>query len=373
MKVLSVFTIAVFLSITVFAQQSGKIAQTIKGKVINATTNEPVSYTNIGLEGTYFGTASDGEGNFELKIPEEMVSKNIFFSAVGFKNKQFPVQTLFEKEFNVIKIQSQSYGIDDIDIAAQNMVLIRILRMASENIPYNFIQGPYNLIGNYSNKKTIGNTTSEQNSEILVFDQNGYKNPSKEDAFQSLKYSIKKAKAGDEDYSFSTGTTNLDELLDLDWVRSATSILNPPLTAGFQLKMEDQPTINGKEYWEISFSEKKPTLAGSGDFYATLFEGKITINKEDYSILKIDGRIESPKNSRQGKALALNDTNSTYYKNVTSEFSIEYKDLKPSKIILDKTYTFDGKKVSESSSLEITKVKATNVNRLNSRQYFTGE
>ena len=101
MKILSILIFALGLSVFSTAQQPGKIVQTIKGKVINATTNEPISYTNIGLEGTYFGTASDGEGNFELKIPHELVSKNIFFSAVGFKSKQFPVESLFDKEFNI--------------------------------------------------------------------------------------------------------------------------------------------------------------------------------------------------------------------------------------------------------------------------------
>jgi hypothetical protein len=371
MKTLSIFAIVMALSILAMAQQPGKIVKTIKGKVINAATNEPVSYTNIGLEGTFFGTASDDEGNFELKIPQELVSKDIFFSAVGFKNKQFPVQSLFDKEFNVIKINSQSYGIEDIDIAAQNMVLIRILRMASENIPYNFIQGPYNLVGQYQNEKTVNNTTTKQSAEVLLYDQNGYGSPSKEDAFQSIKYSIKKT-GSEEDYRFSTGTTNLDELLELDWARSATSVLNPELTAGFQLTLDAETTIKGEDFWVILFKQIQPTLAGSGDFYATAFEGKITINKEDYSILNISGKVKSPKNNRQGKALAIGKTNANHFENVSYDFYIEYETLKPKAIELNKLYSSNGKKVSERSLLKINQVKATNIAVLDSRQYFTG-
>lgn len=360
------------LSICSMAQQSGQIVKTVKGKVINAATNEPISYTNIGLEGTFFGTASDDEGNFELKIPQELVSKNIFFSAVGFKNKQFPVKSLFDKEFSVVKIESQSYGIENIDIAAQNMVLIRILRVASENIPYNYIQGSYNLVGVYNNERTVNNVTTKQNIEVLIYDQNGYAVPSKKDAFQSLKYSIKKEET-DDDYRFSTGTTNLDELLELDWVRSATSVLNPALTAGFHLELDSKPTMEEKEYWEILFSQEQPTLAGSGDFYATTFEGKITINKEDYSILKITGDIKSLKNNRQGKALSIGDLNTNYLENVSYNFAVEYKSSEPAKIELNKSYTNKGEKVSEHSSLEITQSRANNLTELDSRQYFTGK
>jgi len=134
MKSASIIIISLFFSLFSLAQQSGKVVGIIKGKVINSTTNEPVSYTNIGLEGTYYGTASDGDGNFELKIPEEMTEKSIYFSAVGFTNKQFAVKTLFDKDFSIIKLDAQSYGIDNIDISAQNLVLIQILKMTWENI-----------------------------------------------------------------------------------------------------------------------------------------------------------------------------------------------------------------------------------------------
>lgn len=372
MKTLSILILTLVMSIVSVAQQAGKIVQTIKGKVINATTNEPISYTNIGLEGTNFGTASDGEGDFELIIPQEFESKNIFFSAVGFKNKQFHVKSLFDKKFNVVKMEAQSYQINDVDIAAQNRVLIRILRMASENIPYNFIQGPYNLIAEYNMEKTANNTTIKQNAEVLIYDKNGYANSSKKDAFQGLKYNIKKEK-WDEDYRFETGLTNLDELLGLDWARSASSVLNPTLTNGFRLKLESEPNIDGKYYWVISFNQKQPTLAGSGDFYATSFKGEITINKEDYSILKIEGKVESPKNNRQGRSLAIGRTNKNYFKNVSYNFSIYYETLKPAKIELNKSYSSNGEKIQEHSSLKINQVKATNLTQLYSRQYYTGK
>lgn len=371
MKIFSALLILLF-SLNVVAQQPGKIVQTIKGKIIDAASNEPVSYTNIGLEGTFYGTASDSEGNFELKIPFELVEKNIYFSAVGFKNKQFPVKTLFDKEFNIIKIESQSYDIDDVDIAAQDMVLIRILRMASENIPYNFVQGPFNLIAKYSNEKIQGNITTTKNAEVLIYDKSGYKNPSKKDAFQSLKYKLTSIN-DTNNYLFSDGKTNIDELLELDWARSATSVLNPAILAGYKLNLKDEPNINGKEYWVISFSQEKPTLAGSGDYYANSFRGIISVNKEDYSVLKIEGNIQSPMNSVQGKSLAVNASNSNMYKNVSSNFLIDYENLKPARIQLSKNYLFKGEKISEHSVLEILHVKATNITQLDSRQYFTGE
>jgi len=366
----------IFLIISVFystAQPSATIVETIKGKVINSATSEPVSYTNIGIEGTYYGTASDSEGNFELKIPDEMQNSDIFFSAVGFVNKKFPVKSLFEKEFNLVKIDPQSYDIDDIDIAARSKVLTRILTMANENTPYNFISGPINMEANYINNKTINDTISQvEKATVLIYDETGYASPSKSDAFQNIKYSLKKDR-WENDYQFSSGTTNLDDLLALDWVRSASSVLNPEILNGFNLKLESEPQINGKACWIISFSQAKPTLAGSGDFYGKKFEGRITIAKDDYSVIKIEGNIESSKNSRQGRAIALKNNAADFLKNVTYNFSITYENLKPATITLNKKYEFQGNKFVENSTLQIGRVQTTNLISLKAREYFTGE
>jgi hypothetical protein len=372
MKTIKIFLLAFCISFSVFAQESGKVVHTVKGKVVNASSNQPVSYTNIGLEGTYYGTASDADGNFELKIPEEMVAKDIYFSAVGFDNKQFPVNQLFDKSFSIVKLQSKSYGVDEVDVAAQNMVLIRILRMASENIKYNYGAGPFNLHCSYSVENTVGGEVMSKKASVLLYDAKGYSEVSKSDAFVSRKYSVKKEQS-DIDYSFSNGMMNIDDLLEFDWVRSASNVLNPALLSTFKLALESQPKIDGKEYWVIKFSQEKPTLEGSGDYYASAFSGKIAINKEDYSVLKIEGKVESPKNNRQGKGLAVGTSNENYLTDVQYSFAVDYNNLLIHQIALNKKYLLNEQNVSENSVLTVDRAHANNVTVLKARDYFAGE
>lgn len=363
-----ILLIALVFGHEVFSQTETRVAQTIKGKVINQATNEAVAYTNIGIEGTFYGTASDENGNFQLKIPEEMISKQIFFSAVGFKNDTFAVRSLFDREFNIIKLQPQSYDIEDVDVAAQSRVLIRILRMAAENTPYNFLGGPFNLVCTFENEKTVDDTIkTTEKAEVLIFDKTGYKQPSKTDAFRMRKYSIKKA---EPDYSFSTGTTNFDELLELDWVRAATSVLNPGILGQFELKLENEPEIDGNSYWVISFSQEKPTLAGSQDFHASSFSGKITVSKDNYSVKKIEGSAISGKHNRQGKTLAVGASNNSFLENVTYSFEVTYSQLKPETIVLNKNYRFQGKNIAETSLLVVNQVQTTGLTEITARDYF---
>lgn len=372
MKTIISFIILINLTLFTFAQQGSKVAHVLKGKVINAETNQPISYTNIGLEGTLYGTASNEEGSFELKIPEDLISKNIFFSAIGFQNRQFPLSELLGKEFNIIKLRPQSYDVGKVDIAGQNMVLIRILRMASENIRYNYGAGPFNLHCSYTKESTVNDTThNKTTASVLVYDKNGYSEPCPLNEYQSRKYRVTNETEGS--YSFSSNLLRVDELLAFDWVRSASGILNPGLLNDYQLTLKSQPNIDGKEYWVIGFKQNKPTLEATGDFYASSFEGEITVNKEDYSVLNIKGKVTALKNNRQDRSLAVTAGAKDYLQNVSYEFSTNYRDLLIHDISMNKSYDYKRDHYSEKYSISVNRAHANSLTVLNSRNYFPGE
>lgn len=353
-----------------FSQQRNNVVATIEGKVLDSKTNEPVGFTNIGLEGTFFGTAGNEEGYFKLEIPDDLKDKDIFFSAVGYANYKVPVSQLFGKDYLIIKLEPQNYSIDKVDVIAQSKVLMRILTMAAENIPHNMVTGPLNYNARYTNT-IIADNTVNQTADVLFYDRMGYINPSKWNAFNNLKYTIHKSD-WEADYSFSTGKTEIDNLLSFDWLRTGSSVLNPGLLMQFDLELVGEQLVLGKDSWIISFKQNNPTLEGSGDFYATEFSGKITIREEDYSVISIEGEVKSAKNSQQGRSLSVEKESVNCLKNVSYQFKTEYRNLLPSSISVEKTYSRNNENITEISRLEITAVKTTNLTLLESRDYFTG-
>jgi hypothetical protein len=369
MKKFILLVLPIFIFSEAFSQVETRVAKIIKGQIINKATNEPVAYTNIGIEDTFHGTASDENGNFQLKVPEEMVSKQIFFSSVGYTSLKLPVNSLFEKEFNIIKLEPQTYGIEDIDISARSKFLTRILQLASENIPYNYISGPVNFECHLKREIITDDTIRKSSSsEVLIYDQTGYRNPSLTDEFSMRKYIIRNP---ERHYSFASGNTNFDELLGLDWARSASSILNPAISEHFELSLASEPELDGGPAWVISFKQDHPTLSGSRDFHATSFEGNITIMKDDYSVIKIVGSAKSDKHSRQGKFLAVGPGISDYYNDVSYTFEIIYENLKPDVISLNKMYNYSGKKIEETTQLVFSDVNVESVRQIFSRDYFS--
>lgn len=361
------------ISFVVSAQESTSL-QVVKGKVIDSSSKKAVAYTNIGLEGTFYGTASDNDGNFELKIPAELQGLQIYFSAVGYKNKMFPVADLFAKEFNLIRLDAQTYNIGDIDINAQSKVLYRILRTASENVSRNFVNQPVSMLCSYENEKKQGGEARSRKATVRIDDKTGYAAPSKTDAYKNRNYQFSDVLKNFESYSLKDGATNMDEILGLDLARSLSSVLNPGILSGFHLSMEeDEAVINNSAAWVIRFRQPAPTFTGSGDFYATSFEGKIYINKNNYSVLKIECWVKTPKQNSLGRGLAIGAGIKDFHTGVAYDFSVTYNSKGVKFISLNKNYTEGGKAVTEHTKLIVNEIKPILENQITSRDYFEGE
>src|SRR6478735_3116180 len=75
------------LPVSLFAQSRG----TIKGKVVTIA-NQPADNVSIGLEGTGYGTATTGSGEFTIKAPAG--SYTIIISYVGVERVEMPVTVI---------------------------------------------------------------------------------------------------------------------------------------------------------------------------------------------------------------------------------------------------------------------------------------
>ncbi|MFH2095386.1 MAG: carboxypeptidase-like regulatory domain-containing protein, partial [Bacteroidota bacterium] len=72
-----------FLPFLSLAQDTETI--TIKGKVYDADTEEPVSFANVFIKTAMLGTMADTLGKFELILEKKYANDTLFVSAIGYK------------------------------------------------------------------------------------------------------------------------------------------------------------------------------------------------------------------------------------------------------------------------------------------------
>lgn len=275
-------------------------AQTITGKVADKETGEGIAYTNIGIEGTLIGTASNTEGMFELRIPDEYRQSKLYFSAVGYTNLVIEAQTLLSGQPIVIELSEETYGIEGVDVAAQSKVLFRIIRTASERIKENYPGGPLEMKMYY---REVANE-KEREAVVRMTDSNGYAQPGIKTAYKNRNYQFTAAKRNFEVYSFRQGSTGLDELLEADLARMGNMLMNSALIGDYDLNLEKSTSFNGDSVWVIDYKTNHPDLAHTGVYHANRFEGKIYISKSDYGIIRNEIQLTASKQNPQGSSLA---------------------------------------------------------------------
>jgi len=93
-------------------------AQFISGKILDASTQQPLPYVNIGVLNKNLGTVSDEYGDFSLKLNPELLLDTLRFSMIGFGKKDFVVKDYLvqEKVENIILLHEEALLLEGVTI-----------------------------------------------------------------------------------------------------------------------------------------------------------------------------------------------------------------------------------------------------------------
>ena len=88
-----------------------------KGKVLNKSTNAPMSYVNVGIINKNIGTVSDINGRFNIELTNNINSDDsIKFSMVGYKDRTFSVASFKQCHFDTIFLEKKIIELQEIKI-----------------------------------------------------------------------------------------------------------------------------------------------------------------------------------------------------------------------------------------------------------------
>lgn len=285
---LSSIAAQILLFILIFTLKPSVLAQnfTVTGTVIDAETGMAVEFANIGVEGTYLGTASDMDGNFELALSEALIEKQVSISAVGYKTKTNSVSSWKDKQGLIVQLQPVNYGISEVNIEAQSKVGYGIIRAASNLIADNYLTQPYSYKC-YLNTLTNDKESNVQDEAIFIIsDKKGYGERSFTGAFQNINYRIQENNPHNQTRLLKEGLVTIDNLLSQDIVRNPGNILSVKAINEFEVKVLGREVLDNDSVWVISYKCKNPTLQNTGDPELIEYDGKIWIATNNYQVVK---------------------------------------------------------------------------------------
>jgi len=148
------FLFIIFLSISIGAfAQTGKVT----GKIIDADSNEPLTFANVIVKGTSIGVTSDFEGFYNLNVPEGTYT--LTFSFLGFDTKEITNVKIVKNEvinFDVI-LKAAGISFDTVVITASTAHNTESSIIQTQRKSVNLMDG---ISAQTFQKRSVGNAAS---------------------------------------------------------------------------------------------------------------------------------------------------------------------------------------------------------------------
>jgi hypothetical protein len=104
-----------YLLLLCFNIQFGICQLDLVGQVIDADTEEPLPYVNIGLVNKNIGTVTDEAGYFELEVHENGYAEaTLRFSMIGFEPQDFTLQEYRDQKILTIPLKEKATALDEV-------------------------------------------------------------------------------------------------------------------------------------------------------------------------------------------------------------------------------------------------------------------
>ena len=371
---LNIILLISLFSTTLFSQES---KYGIKGKVVDASNSNPVEFANVGIEGTYMGTASDIDGIFKLTINEKFSDFDVVISAVGYQSKRLKVKELAGDGMQTVNLTPVKYGLSQVDIRAESMVLYGILKSAGNLISQNYIAEPFECRTFYQSENMQGVKKTE--AVVSVVDATGYGERAYADAFVNRSYQIDEIRRNYDHKPIDEGVCDVDFLLLFDIARVRGNILDSAGLYNFDLKLEDVTSFSGDSVWAISYINSKPNFSTTGNKSVTSYSGVIYISKSTSAVLRNELNIETDGYFPYGYTAFYDDeiksetitkakyTVVTTYRKDDSKYTL-------SSVYVDKVLTGKGgeEKVFK-ENMKVLKMKKSNSFSEKRREYYSAK
>ncbi|MFH6601902.1 carboxypeptidase-like regulatory domain-containing protein [Maribacter algicola] len=108
-----------------FQETANQDYEQYKGEVLDSETNKPLVFASLALEGSNISTITNTEGEFSLKVPENIAQGNVSITFLGYKNRSIPLAQ-FKKEDNKIMMEVSVVQLSEINLSipkdARNLV-----------------------------------------------------------------------------------------------------------------------------------------------------------------------------------------------------------------------------------------------------------
>jgi len=308
--------VCLFFQQSIFAQESNESVIVLRGKLVDKDSKKPIVFANIYIANTNIGTVSNSEGDFILKVPVDLKSKEIRVSYMGFKTLSLTSASFTGSE-NVIPMQSEAILLKELIVRTNDP--LNLIRGAIKNIPENYGDMPSLCTAFYreaimQNKQYVGVAEA-----IMDVYKANYNNPLEQDRLKVFKgRKSQDVKKMDTLIFKLQGGHNVAVLLDL--AKNPQSFIDEEFFNSYVYKPVSMANIEGRETYVIEFTQKE-------DIPEPLYDGKLYIDASSLAIKRVEFGISKVGLLFSDKVLVKKKPSKTNVNTVSGAYVVDYREV----------------------------------------------
>ncbi|MDR5590133.1 carboxypeptidase-like regulatory domain-containing protein [Christiangramia sp. SM2212] len=267
----------IFITMQSFAFQPADIEYVeYRGEVVNANNGRGISSAYLSLNNSNISTITNSDGEFSLKVPEDLIDATVTTSVFGFQSKTLPLD-YFKPEGTVIELEETVEELTEVSLYKATNASLLVKEMLDKKDD-NYLSDESLMTSFY--RETIKKGWSNVSlSEAVVKIQKSPYNSSKKDLV-----SLYKARKSTDYEKLDTVALKLRggpfNTLYLDMMKYTEYVLRPEMMDSYSFKFDDPTKINDRYTYVVDFRE----VDESDPWYY----GKLFIDAETSTLVKAE-------------------------------------------------------------------------------------
>lgn len=286
----------------------------VKGKIIDINSGDPVPFATISIAGTQIGTVANSDGNFIFKYPGIFSQDSVVISCMGFKMEKIRLDYL-DTVYAEILLKPDYIPIQEVIIRKTDPIYL--LHSVISRIPQNYYTSPVNLTTFYRESVKRGNNFIIISEAILEIFRSGF---NEEFSFDQVKL-IKGRKNVDiqrTDTITLKLKAGLQTSLVLDIIRNKPEFFNEDFFQYYTYDMTDIILDEDCYTYVINFRQHTYTQPPH-------YEGKIYIDMESLAIRAFEFHINPETINKAARYLVIHKPRNIDVIPVSAQYFVRYR------------------------------------------------
>jgi len=266
----------------------GQGAVRLSGKVTDVSTGKPLPFAQLSVQHKTFGTVTNEDGRFELKIPADCSGDTLLVAYMGYDVLKQPISAAIGDTV-ALRLIPRPLQLAEVEIVA--LTPEEVIRQVVAHIPSNYGEDSLILTAFIRSQKFVGGRLAEYAEAIIMDLKTGYrlypKNELKQKQQESNVSQLQKGRVLSDtnmlnaigDLGRSAGCLGCNFIHDFVEFYHQT-VLDEKLFRHYNFKMEELTSPDAGKIYHIWFDQKKGVKE-------TLWRGEVFVNAADFALLKI--------------------------------------------------------------------------------------